>query len=72
MRYYVRMSRSTFMKDRWASMTPAQRSKVMSERRKKGAASMTPEARSESARVASKARWDKWRKEKKRRLKKAV
>lgn len=42
---------------RWASISPEERSKIMSERRKKGVKNQTPEQRKALATHASNVRW---------------
>lgn len=52
------MGRSDGMKKWWAELTPEERSAEMSRRRKKGAASMSAEQKSELGRKAAMHRWD--------------
>lgn len=49
--------RSKSMKDRWASISVEERSKIMSERKKKGDAKRTPEERKAHAAKATAKRW---------------
>lgn len=50
---------SAFMKARWASISPEERSKIMSARKRKGDKKRAPEDRSAHAAKAAQMRWGK-------------